>query len=57
MYVEYPTKEFKSFHDCDEHYVYQEMKQKYNLMPFWAAKNIDEITNKTYKIGLSHELY
>lgn len=42
--VEYPTEKFESFYDCDEHYVYQEMRQKYNLMPFWAAKTLDEVT-------------
>ena len=48
MCEEYPTQKFKSFHDCDEHYVYQEMKQKYNLMPFWAAKTLDEVTRLEY---------
>ena len=42
--VEYPTKDFNSFHDCNEDFVYQEMSQKYNLMPFWAAKTLDEVT-------------
>ena len=42
--VEYPTKEFDSFHHCDEDFVYQEMRLKYNLMPFWAAKTLDEVT-------------
>ena len=40
----YPTKDFKSYHDCDEHFVYNEMKNRYNIMPFWAAKKLDEIT-------------
>ena len=42
--INYPTKTFASFRDCDERFVYQEMKQKYNLMPFWAAKSPDEVT-------------
>ena len=48
MCVDYPTNIFKSFHDCDEDYVYQEMKQKYNLMPFWASKTLDEVTRLKY---------
>ena len=48
MCVDYPTNIFKSFHDCDEHYVYQEMKHKYNLMPFWASENLDEVTRLKY---------
>ena len=39
----YPTKTFASYRDCDERFVYQEMK-KYNLMPFWAAKSLNEVT-------------
>ena len=53
----YPNKNFSSFSECDVNFVYNEVVLKFNIMPFWAAKNIDEITNKTYKIGLSHELY
>ena len=48
MCVNYPTKTFPSFHDCDESFVYQEMRQKYNLMPFWAAKSLDEVTQLKY---------
>ena len=40
----YPTEIFANYRDCDERFVYQEMKQKYNLMPFWAAKSLDEVT-------------
>ena len=40
----YPTQDFTSYRDCDEQFVYDEMKHTYNLMPFWAAKKIDEIT-------------
>ena len=48
MCINYPTKTFPSFHDCDENFVYQEMRQKYNLMPFWAAKSLDEVTKLAY---------
>ena len=48
MCVEYPSEKFTSFYDCDENYVYQEMRQKYNLMPFWAAKTLDEVTRLQY---------
>ena len=48
MCTNYPTKTFASFHDCDENFVYQEMRQKYNLMPFWAAKSLNEVTKLEY---------
>ena len=48
MCVNYPTEEFASFQDCDETFVYNEMKEKYNVMPFWAAKSPDEVTKLTY---------
>ena len=43
----YPTKQFSSFNDCDMDFVYNEMKVKYNVMPFWAAKSLNEVTNIT----------
>ena len=41
----YPSNEFTSYRECDESFVYNEMKNSYNLMPFWAAKTLDEVTN------------
>ena len=40
----YPFGGFSSFKDCDEEFVYNEMKNKHKLMPFWAAKSLDEVT-------------
>ncbi len=40
----YPTQDFTSYRECDEKFVYDLMKNTYNLMPFWAAKNFEEIT-------------
>ena len=40
----YPSQDFKSYSDCDEEFVYDQMKHEYNLMPFWAAKKFDEVT-------------
>ena len=40
----YPTQDFTSYRDCDEKFVYDQMKDNYNLMPFWAAKNVEEVT-------------
>ena len=48
MCTKYPTKTFTSFHECDEGYVYHEMRQKYNVMPFWAAKSLNEVTKLKY---------
>ena len=42
--INYPTNEFKNFQECDESFVYNEMKNTYKFMPFWAAKTSDEIT-------------
>ena len=43
----YPTKEFLNYSECDQAFVHEEMKNKYKIMPFWAAKTMDEITNYT----------
>ena len=38
--LNYPSKEFQSYRDCDEDYVYNQMKHTYKIMPFWAAKTL-----------------
>ena len=45
---DYPNENFSSYSECDENFVYNEVVEKFNMMPFWAAKNINEITNITY---------
>ena len=42
--INYPTEEFENFQECDETFVYDEMKNIYKFMPFWAARTSDEIT-------------
>ena len=46
----YPNEDFSSYKECNENFVYNKMKIKYELMPFWAAKSLDEVTSLTYKI-------
>ena len=41
---DYPTENFASYRDCDMDFVHDEMKNRYNFMPFWAAKTLDEVT-------------
>ena len=43
----YPNDHFSSYKECDENFVYDEMKNKYKLMPFWAARSLNEVTNFT----------
>ena len=45
---DYPNENFSSYNECDENFVYNEVVEKFNMMPFWAAKNLKEITNITY---------
>ena len=45
--VNYPNGNFSSYIECDENFVYKIMKSTFNLMPFWAARSIDEVTNLT----------
>ena len=44
----YPTNTFSSYQDCDESYVYNLMKNKYKIMPFWAARKLEEVTESGY---------
>lgn len=48
----YPTNDYTSFGACDESYVYNTMRNKHKVMPFWAAKNIEEVSNNRYVIIL-----
>ena len=43
----YPSEKFSNYRKCDMDFVYNEMKNKYKIMPFWAAKTLDEVTNLT----------
>ena len=43
----YPTEKFLNYRECDIDFVYNEMKDKYKIMPFWAAKTLNDITNLT----------
>ena len=43
--LDYPSKEVQSYRNCDEDYVYSQMKRTYKIMPFWAAKTLDEVTS------------
>ena len=46
----YPTGKFSSYQDCDESFVYTLMKNYFKIMPFWAARNLDEVTESGYDI-------
>ena len=43
----YPTKEFSSYQECDESFVYNEMRKVNKIMPFWAARTLNEVTSLT----------
>ena len=43
----YPNSQFKSYRECDEAFIYNEMKNVYKIMPFWAARSLSEVTNNT----------
>ena len=43
---DYPNENFSSYSKCDENFVYNEVVEKFNMMPFWAAKNIHEISHR-----------
>ena len=41
--VNYPSKIFESYRECDEHYTNKEV-QKLGVMPFWAVKGNNNVT-------------
>ena len=51
----YPYNGCSSYRDCDEKFIYRLFKRKYKVMPFWVAKNLNEVTNLTnIPSGLSY---
>ena len=44
--VNYPTEEYESYADCDDHFVRKSLPQ--GLQPFWAVDNISEANNFFY---------
>ena len=43
--INYPTKEFESYQDCDKDFVHREIQRTYDIMPYWASKSDAEVTN------------
>ena len=44
--VNYPTEEYESYADCDDHFVRSSLPP--GLKPFWTVDNISEATNTFY---------
>ena len=42
--VNYPTIDYQNYIECDEAFVYDQMKNYFKLMPFWATSNFAEVT-------------
>ena len=42
--INYPSPKFSSFQECDEDFIFGEMK-KIGVMPFWAAKDKNDVTS------------
>ena len=45
--INYPNTKFKSFKDCDENFITDEM-EKLNVMPYWATDDQTKITRSMY---------
>ena len=41
----YPVLDYNSFADCDEDYVYNELNTKCDLVPFWTARDNENVTS------------
>ena len=42
--VNYPTKNYPNYKECDEDFMTKEMHQLYGITPFWAAENMSDVT-------------
>ena len=50
--INYPNMRFKSFKDCDENFITEEMK-KLDVMPYWATDDQTKITRSKYDVNVS----
>ena len=44
--VNYPTKEFDTFGECDKQFVKNQFRRKYMGNPIWLADSLDDVTNE-----------
>ena len=44
----YPYKKFANYSDCDAYHINKIFKENSTIMPFWAIKDLNEITNIRY---------
>ena len=49
--INYPNTKFKSFKECDEYFITDEMK-KFDVMPYWATNDQTKITRFKYDINV-----
>ena len=44
--VNYPTKKYPIYRECDEDFMTKEIDNLYGIKPFWAAENMSDVTLK-----------
>ena len=42
----YPNEDYESYRECDEQFVYQDLRTEYKVMPFWAADKMNEVSSQ-----------
>ena len=42
--VNYPTKKYQNYKECDEDFMTKEIDNLYGIKPFWAAENMSDVT-------------
>ena len=55
--MNYPNEKFKSYLECDEDFVYNYLKKKLNVTPFWSAKDFTTVTKQRLKNSLFKSLF
>ena len=51
----YPTNEYKNYGECDEDFIMREVQENFNITPFWAAKDMDSVTQIKYMTNYSED--
>ena len=47
----YPNEDFNTFDECDRNFVLKTVRENYPLVPFWATKDMSEVTRQVFYEG------
>ena len=44
----YPNKDYGSYQECDNNYLYNQFRNNFGIMPVWVTDKFEEVTQSMY---------